>query len=170
MPPRGKQTKQQAPTTQQRRQKTQSTIDTVTDTNIAETTDPTISLCQTDHDKQHLSDEDNNTSDDECKKENMHSHHERHVLEPHSDISNNVTSGENSTSHGLGVIADYISFTDKQNSILLLTTETAPLTLYIPKLFRCKKFITNNEELCWKGKTAHFFYEKYNVPENLQQE
>jgi len=57
--------KQKAPTRQQRRQKTQSTIDTVTDTNIAEMADPTISLCQTDHDKQHLSDEDNNTSDDE---------------------------------------------------------------------------------------------------------
>jgi len=63
MPPRGKQTKQQPPTTQQRRKKDQSTIDTVTDTNIAETTDSTTSVHQIDHNEQHQSDEDDNTSD-----------------------------------------------------------------------------------------------------------
>jgi len=47
--------------------------------------------------------------------------HERQVLEQHSNISNNGTSEKNSNTHGLGVIADYISVTDKQDSILSLT-------------------------------------------------
>ena len=53
-----------------------STIDTVTDTKIAETTDSTTYLHQIDHDKQHHSDEDNNTSDNNCKKGNMYNLHE----------------------------------------------------------------------------------------------
>ena len=73
-------------------EKEQSTIDTVSDTNIAETTDLTTYLCQIDHDKQHQSDEDNNTSDNDCEKGNMPILHERQVLEQHSNISNNGTS------------------------------------------------------------------------------
>jgi len=33
-----------------------------------------------------------------------------------------------------------------------LTTETAPLTIFVHELFQMKKFITDNEELSWKGK------------------
>ena len=99
-----------------------------------------------------------------------HIHHETHVLQQHTNTTNNNTSETTINEHALGVVADYISVSEKQDSISSLMTETVPLTLYMPKLFRCKKFITNDEELHWKGKIANFFYDKYNVPENLQQE
>ena len=51
-----------------------------------------------------------------------------------------------------------------------MTTETASLTVFVHELFQMKKFITDNEELSWKGKIATFFYKKCQVPVEFQQQ
>jgi len=38
----------------------------------------------------------------------------------------------------IGAINDYISITDQQDSISSLSTETAPLTLFVHELFQMK--------------------------------
>jgi len=58
-------------------------------------------------------------------------------------------------------IKDYISISDKQDSI---SYKTAPLIIFVHELFHMKEFITDNEELSWKGNIASSFYKKCQVP------
>ncbi len=81
------------------------------------------------------SDEHGNDSDDDCNNTNSNS------MQPSKlnyDTSNNGNSGQSIHWNDIGAINDYISITDRQDSISSLTTETAPLTIFVHELFQMK--------------------------------
>jgi len=135
MPPwwRIKSAKQQAP--QRKRRETEATNHD-SDDEVANTSDScNITFHNVDTTESHDSDEHGNDSDDDCNNTNSNS------MQPSKlnyDTSNNGNSGQNIHWNDIGAINDYISITDRQDSISSLTTETAPLTIFVHELFQMK--------------------------------
>jgi len=128
MPPwwRIKSAKQQA--SQRKRRETEATNHD-SDDEVANTSDShTNSFHNLDTTESHDSDEHGNDANDDCNNTNSNS---MQPSKQNYDTFNNGNSEQNIHQNDIRAINDYISITDKQDSISSLTTETDPLTIFV---------------------------------------
>ncbi len=69
-----------------------------------------------------------------------------------------------------GGVTDYISITDKTESMSLISQEKAEIATHVPELFCLKKFICLDSDLISTGKVALFFYKNMLFPAKYQEE
>jgi len=69
-----------------------------------------------------------------------------------------------------GAVTDYISITDRTESMSLITQEKAEIAKHVPELFCLKKFICSDAELSSTGKVATFFFKHMSIPEKYREE
>jgi len=69
-----------------------------------------------------------------------------------------------------GRVTDFISVTDRTESMSLITQEKAEIAAHVPELFCLKKIICLNSKLISTGKVATFFYKNMLIPQKYQEE
>jgi len=63
-----------------------------------------------------------------------------------------------------GAVTDYISVTDRTESMSSITQEKAEIAAHVPELFCLKKFICLDTELISTGKVAMFVFKNMSIP------
>ena len=69
-----------------------------------------------------------------------------------------------------GAVTDYISITDRTDSMSSITQEKAEIAAHVPELFCLKKFICSDTELISTEKVATFFFKQMSIPEKYREE
>jgi len=69
-----------------------------------------------------------------------------------------------------GAVTDYISITDRTESMSSISQENAEIAAHVPELFCLKKFICLDTELISTGKVAMFFFKNMLIPAKSQEE
>jgi len=63
-----------------------------------------------------------------------------------------------------GGVMDFISVTDRTESMSSITQEKAEIAAHVPELFCLKKFICSDAEVISTGKVAMFFFKNMSIP------
>jgi len=69
-----------------------------------------------------------------------------------------------------GGVTDYISITDRTETMSSISQDKAEIAVHIPELFHLKKFICSDNELISTGKVATFFFKQMSIPERYREE
>jgi len=84
--------------------------------------------------------------------------------------NNTGTMRQNNSITESGGVTDFISVTDRTESMSLISQEKAEIAVNISELFHLKKFICSNTELISTGKVAIFFFRNMSIPAIYQEE